>query len=122
MEIKRTSSHSEKNSYTLHKTMSEQDANRLLEEITMNPNAIEKKYIDIGKLYNKGVDGKQAIVVNNELATVEELEILDSNFYKNKIKEEKFKGLFFTLNDKFYSDNEEFQKVIQHNIENGYIF
>ena len=48
MEIKRTS-HNEKNSSTHHKTMSEQDANRLLEEITMNPNAIEKKYIDIGK-------------------------------------------------------------------------
>ena len=39
MEIKRTS-HNEKNSSTHHKTMSEQDANRLLEEITMNPNAI----------------------------------------------------------------------------------
>src|SRR5574343_1290350 len=86
--------HPEKNSSTHHKTMSEQDANRLLEEITMNPNAIEKKYIDIGKLYNKGVNGKQAIVVNNELATVEELEILDSDFYKNKIKEEKCKGLY----------------------------
>ena len=120
MEIKRIS-HSERNFSSHHKTMSEQDANRLLEEITMNPNAIEKKYIDIGKLYNKGVDGKRTIVVNNELSTVEELEILDSSFYKNKIKEEKFKGLFFTLNDKFYSDNKEFQKVIQHNIENGYI-
>ena len=84
--------HREKNSSTHHKTMSEQDANRLLEEITMNPNAIEKKYIDIGKLYNKDVTGKQTVVVNNELASVENLEIADSNFYRTKIKENKIKG------------------------------
>ena len=91
--------------------MSEQDANRLLEEITMNPNAIEKKYIDIGKLYNKDVTGKQTVVVNNELASVENLEIADSIFYRTKIKENKTKGLFFTLDEKFYKSNPDFSPV-----------
>ena len=113
--------HHEKNSSTHHKTMSEQDANRLLEEITMNPNAIEKKYIDIGKLYNKGVDGKKTIVVNNELASVENLEIADSNFYRTKIKENKTKGLFFTLDEKFYKNNPDFQFALKLNKEKGYI-
>ena len=121
MEIKRTTSHSEKNSSTHHKTMSEQDAKRLLEEITMNPNAIEKKYIDIGKLYNKDVTGKQTVVVNNELASVENLEIADSNFYRTKIKENKIKGLFFTLDEKFYKNNPDFQFALKLNKEKGYI-
>lgn len=96
-------------SSTHHKSIAEQDANRLLEEIMLNKNALEKEYIKIGDLYNHSHKGKQTIIVNNENVSVEKLPIFDSKgFYKST---ESVEGMFFTQADEFYN-KDEFQKTV----------
>ena len=103
LEIKRANpGHASKNSETHHKTMSEQDSERLLKEITLNPVAIEKEYIKIGNLYEGHLTGKQGVIVNNENANVEVLPMLENKFYNAK---ENSKGMFFTLDKSFYEKN-----------------
>ena len=120
MEIKKASGNFERNTTTHHRDLNEQEAIRTLESLTLNPNAVDKKYINIGNLYSHSVTGKQPIIINNEHAVVEHLEIYDNKgFYKTKLSDKNTKGLFFTLGDNFYENNSAIEERIDNLIVEG---